>query len=267
MRGAILAMLLALIGMHGYAGNFELRIPTFGTYAYHHDLIRKSLEAMGHQVTIISLSEDYPQKRLVSMLDDDSMDLTLFWLVQTKERDSNYIPVNVGVTDGLIGQRILFIPKGKQAIYDGVKSLDDFRKLGVVGCFGKDWFDVAIWKANGLKVFEKDARWDPDLYIMLAQGGRDLDYFSRGAHEMIIEGPQHPELDIEKRLVLVYDRDLKYYLTRSNAKLKPVLEEALQKAKQSGLMAKLLRRHFSDVFDKDKINLGGRKVLRLAVPD
>ena len=132
MKGVILTTLLVFFGMPVHADKIELKLPTIGTYAYHHDLLKQALEAMGHQVTITSLAEDYPQKRLVAMLDSDSPKLTLYWLIQTKERDETYVSVDVGVTDGLIGRRILFIPKGRQAIYDGVNTL----VMSLMCCFG-----------------------------------------------------------------------------------------------------------------------------------
>ena len=266
MRHLLLAVLLVLAGTRVLADTIELKLPTSSTYPYHHDLRKQALEAAGHEVILTRLSEDHSQKRLVAMLDMDSPEITLLWLVQTKERDQAYVPVNVGVTDGLIGHRILFIPKGTQPRYDGVRSLADFRKLGLTGGFGKGWFDVEVWNANGLKVFEKDGSWDPELYLMTAQGDRGVDYLSRGANEIITESPRHPELDIEKHLVLVYDRDFHYYLTKSNARLQPVIESALKKAKESGLLTRLLRKHFSDVYDKNRINLEGRRFLRLVTP-
>ncbi|HOV15525.1 MAG TPA: hypothetical protein PK771_14655 [Spirochaetota bacterium] len=234
-----------------------------GTHRYYHDLITSALESNGYKVKL-DVERSLPQTRIVEYL--DSGKLTLHWLVQNSERDSKYIPIEVGITNGLIGNRILFIPKGAQAIYDKVKTLDDFKKLDKIGGFGKNWFDIKVWEANNLKVFVKDGEWR-DIYKMIEAGNRGVDYFSRGAHEIVIEQSQYPYLDVEKKLVLIYKRDFRFYLNKESSSLKPVLLESLQKAAKNGLINKLIRKYFSDVFDKDKINLDSRIKINLVTPE
>lgn len=266
MRKTIMFILgFVLLASVAFAENINLTLASFGGYEYFHALLKESLEAQGHKVTITKLSPDYEQKRVLDMLGKDDT-ISLHWIVQTPERDSTYVPVEVGITDGLIGKRILFIGKGKQSEFDGVKSIDDFKKLGKIGAFGKGWFDVKVWQINDLKVVEKDGSWDPEIYNMLAAGNRGIDYFSRGAHEIVVESPKHPELDIEKNIVLIYDRDMRYYLSKSNAQYKPIIETALKKAKENGLMDKLIRKYFSEVFDKSKVNLDGRTKIKMNMP-
>lgn len=48
------------------------------------------------------------------------------------------------MTNNLIGQRILFIPEGRQGDYDQIFSLEDFRASGKIGGMGKAWGDVYI---------------------------------------------------------------------------------------------------------------------------
>lgn len=40
-----------------------------------------------------------------------------------------------------------------------MKTLEDFRKQGKVGGFGKGWFDIVVWKSNDLKFTEEDGEW------------------------------------------------------------------------------------------------------------
>lgn len=114
-----------------------------GSHIYYHELLQTALDAIGQDFQIKTL-RSAPQKRIQAMLDQG--EITLYWLVQSKDRDQKYVLVEPGITNSLIGHRVLFIPRGRQSDYDGVQTLADFRKLGLVGAFGKDWFDVRVWK-------------------------------------------------------------------------------------------------------------------------
>lgn len=230
-----------------------------GTHAYYHELISGSMKEAGQEVKV-RVKKAMPQRRILMLLADG--ELTLHWMVQTDDRDKKYLPVRVGLTNGLIGHRVLFIPKGSQSVYDAVETLDDFRNLGKIGGFGKNWFDVKVWRHNRLRYFEQDGEWRT-LYKKLPLG-RDVDYFSRGANEIVVESYLHPDLDVEKNLVLVYDRDFRFYLKPGADKIRDMIENAVQKARESGLMDKLIRKHFKEVFEK--LNLDNRKRILLDLP-
>jgi hypothetical protein len=246
---AVAAALFAAIAVGAVAQGKErivIRIATVddAPYAFYHELLSTALKEAGYDAEVVP-SVPVPQKRALYMLDND--EISLHWMVASAERDAAYVPVNVGLTNGLIGNRILFIPQGAQAIYDKVRTLDDFRNLGKVGGFGKNWFDVNVWKANNLKYYEVDGDWTV-IYNMVAVGGRGIDYFSRGMNEIVAESKAHGNLEIEKNLVLVYDRDFKFYLGKSGAAYKDVIETALKKAKASGLIDRLIRKHWAADF-------------------
>ena len=228
---------------------------TFATFvddghAYYLELLQKSLEAAGHQVEF-DLIEDLPQKRAVQMLDDS--ELTIFWMVQSAERDEKYVPIEVGVTNNLIGHRIFLIPEGQNEVYSRVNDLDDLKALGKVGGFGKGWFDVNVWQQNDLPYKEVDGEWR-NIYSMMAKGDRGIDYFSRGFNEIVSEAEANPELEIEERLMLIYDRDFRFYLSVENAEHKEMVEDALKQAKKSGLMDQLIREYWAEDFDTLKFD-------------
>jgi len=258
----IIALATTLAPFSSHAETIILKAPSFidGTHEYYHDLLRQSLEAAGQELILEPSPKHLPQKRAVSMLEDDM--LSLLWLVQTRARDEKFTPVKVGITNNLIGHRILFIPKGGQENYDRINTLGDFRKTGLVGGFGKNWFDVKVWRENNLKYIEKDGEWR-NLYRMVG-ANRGIDYFSRGFNEIASEARLHPNLDIEKRLMLIYDRDFRFYLSPSAAKYKEILEDSLKKAKSSGLMDKLIRKHWADAFSE--LTFDGRVKIRLKAP-
>ncbi len=217
---AVLICTLCIQASHAQATEFLL--PSFidGTHVYYHDLLQQSLEASGIDIEIKSTQSlptigHVPQKRAVSMLQNDQ--LSILWRMQSRERDKHYTPVEVGITNNLIGHRILLIPRGKQPVYDKINNLEDLRNAGLVGGFGINWFDARVWKKNKLKYQEVDGEWR-HIYPMVASKNRGIDYFSRGFNEIMLEIKLRPDLEIEKRLMLIYDRDFRFYLSPSTAK-------------------------------------------------
>ncbi len=263
----ITALIFILFATVSFSETIELSVPAYsdGTHVYFHDLLKQSLEANGHKVTLKSsfkIQKTLPQKRAVYMFENDS--LSIMWLLQSKERDKKYASAEVGITDNLIGHRILLIPRGKQHLYNAVNNLDDFRKTGLAGGFDESWFDVEVWNANNLKIYELDGA-KRLIYRMVAEKNRGVDYFSRGFNEIITDAAAHPDLDIEKRLMLIYDRDFLFYLSPSTVKYKKILEDSLGKAKSSGLMNKLIRRHWAKAFTQ--LNFDKRVKIYLKTPE
>ena len=82
------------------------------------------------------------------------------------------------------------------------------------------------------------------------------------------ESKQYPDLDIEKKLVLIYDRDFRYYLSKTGknagVKYKAILDQALKKAKESGLIDKKVREYWADDFNA--LNYDSRLKLHLKTP-
>lgn len=251
-----------MFSLQAMAENIHLTIAALpdGKHEYFQALLQKSLDAAGHEVTF-TLKEGMSQPRIVRMLDTGQ--ISLRWLLQNKKRDQKYTPVEVGITNGLIGRRVLFIPKNKQNLYEGVQTLKDFRKLGLIGAFGKNWFDVNVWQANKLEYIEIEGEWRV-IYKMLSKGNRGVDYFSRGVNEILEEAKFHPYLDIEKKLLLIYDRDYRFYLSKSAKQYKKTLEAALRKAKKSGLMEKLVRQYWGK--DLKQLDVDRRVAIYLKTP-
>ncbi len=264
-RRSFIALMLILSATSSNAKIVEMSVPSFvdGIHKYYHELLIESIKENGY-LPVVAISpgaKNIPQKRAIKMLEHDM--LSTLWLVQSKARDEKYTPVEIGITNNLIGHRIMFIPKGTQVLFDNINTLEDFRKSGLTGGFGKNWFDVKVWNANNLKSYEMDGDWRR-LYLMVAHRNRGIDYFSRGFNEIMIEAQTQPALDIEQRLMLIYDRDFRFYLSPSAAKYKQILEESLTKAKKSGLMDKLIRKHWSKSFSQ--LNFDKRIKIRLKTP-
>jgi hypothetical protein len=234
---------------------------TEGKLNYQQDLLSQALTSQGYKVTLDVVGE-FTGTKLEAMLAAGEINVSV--MGETPARSASLLPVKIGMTNNLVGKRILFIPKGAQKDYDGVKTLADFQKLGKVAGMGKGWADVGIWGANKLKVNGLDGDWKV-LYKMVAAGSRGVDYLPRGANEMIIEGPEHPELDMEKHLVLVYQKDQILYVSPKEPQLVPIVEKALKAAASSGLIKKLVKQYYSAAFDPP-IDVDTRTVIDLTLP-
>ena len=233
-----------------------------GRQNYYHELLREALQQIGYELELEEIP-NVPQKRIEVMLDqEDSM--LFYWFLQTKDRDERWTSIELGLTNGLIGHRILFIPKGRQSVYDHVNTLDDFKSLNFVGAFGETWYDAKVWEYNDLHYHGMKGDWQR-IYNMLALGNRGIDYFSRGFNEILGEAPLHPDLDIEQRLMLIYDRDFHFYMSKAAGEAyKEIIENALLQAKETGLMDTLMRKHWAENFER--LNFDGRVKIKLETP-
>lgn len=217
------------------------------SHNYYLELLDKSLEAIGYSLEL-ELLADVSRRRREFMLDQDDT-VCLHRFLQTEERDRRWYSIDIGLTDSLVGKRILFIKRGNQHLFDQVQTLDDFRSLNFVGGFGEGWFDIDIWEHNDLLYYIKKGEWN-HLYYMLDGGNRGIDYLSRGFTEILYEAELYSFLDIEERLILIYDRDFHFYLSDKAGELYgEIIKEALFKAEESGLMDQLIRKYWNDSFD------------------
>ncbi len=258
----LIFILFAVPAVYGETVNLKIGAVRAGGQQYFVELLKQAVTAQGHDLNM-EVFNKLPQKRILYMLKHGA--LSTAWFLRKKEKDDKFAFVNVGITNGLIGHRILFIGKGRQQEYDTVKTLEDFRNLGKVGAFGRSWYDVDVWKHNNLTYIERDGAWRNKIYRQIGAGNRGVDYFSRGFFEIAGEYKEHGKhVDIEQRLVLIYDRDFVYYLSKPAEKYKALLEKALINARETGLMDKLMKQNLSESFDT--IDLSKRIKIHLKNP-
>ena len=232
----------------------------YDDHKYYVELIERSLEAIGHRADI-QLKHNIPHLRAIYML--SSGELSARWLLKSKARDKRLVPVEIGLTNGLIGHRVLMIPQGQQHVYNNVHTLDHFRALNKVGGLGRQWFDVQIWKSNNLKYKVVESDWK-NIFKMVAAGNRNIDYFPRGIIEVSRDQKENPYLQIEQRLLVIYHLDFYLYLAKSLQHYKPTLQLALREAKKHGLMQELIEQYWGE--DLARLNKSGRRQIHLVVP-
>lgn len=228
-----------------------------GGHLYYHELLTQALADIDITLNINIPVKHIPQKRVTKMVRNNQ--LSLMWLIQTERRNARFATIEVPLTMGLIGKRVLLIPKGAQDAYEHIYDLKDLQRSGLIAGLGINWFDVEVWHQNQLDVYLQDGEWR-NLYRQLSING-DVNYFPRGVNEVVGEAKFNPTLDIEKYLLIEYHRDFQFYLSKESAVHKPLIEKALKKAQQSGLMEKLIAKHWSDDFEA--LNLKERRIIEL----
>ncbi len=259
---AILLIALFITPTQACAEPLTIRIPeyTSGDHEYFHEILSSALSQAGHTAAIETIV-DIPDLREREML--KAGDIDVLWLIRSKERDEQYLPIPVNLTNGLVGQRILLVSQAKKNNFKDINTLEDFRELGKIGGLGKDWFDVRVWAANDLP-YREIVKWRL-LYDMVADGTRNIDYFSRGFNEVVENAHDHPNLAIEPHLMLVYDRDFRFYVSPKAPHLVPILEDALLKLRDSGEMDKIIKKRWAKSYDIIKPDQ--RTILKLKNPE
>lgn len=262
-RSAWVSVAALWLSVGASAATIEISIPgaPFVQYKFFHELLKESLEAQGHQVKLKSI-EGLAQDKVYSML--ETGDIKIFWGLKTRERDQKFLRVSNRLTNGLYGERVAFVRKGHETLFQNVKNVDDLRKTGKIAGLGQIWFDVNVWRGNDLLVYEQPGDWH-QLFRMLASGKGGVDYFPRSVIEIVDEAAAHPDLSIEPSMLMVYDHDAFFYMSKNAEQLKHLVEEALVKSDSSGLKARLLKKHFGQI--RSQLNFEKRTKILLKTPN
>ena len=263
-RVKIWVCLLWLLPALGYGGEIiRLNFPDPGAHhGFYRNLLESALIQAGHRVEINS--PKIPHRRAIALLKNDEIDI--YNLIQSADRDRLFVPIRVGLTGGLIGHRVLFIPKGDAHLYASIHSLEEFRALNKVVGMGANWFDSKVWVLNGLEVFKFTG--DSNLLFGMVGSRRPgIDYYSTGFNEAAEELIQFADagVELEENLMLIYDRDYRFYMSKeSGRKYGAIIESALKKAKASGLVKRMVKDFWHK--DMDKLDFYGRTRIHLKTP-
>lgn len=223
------------------------------------ELLEQSFNAIGEPLELDIVELPHLRSRYYIQTGD----IDLIWVLQSERRDQLYIPIPIGLTNGLIGKRLLLIRPQDQSMFDQVDQLSDLKRLTLVAGLGEGWYDVDVWQANDLPFNEHIGQWR-SIYPMLSRR-RVFDYFPRGMNEIIGDAERYPDLAIEKNLLLQYDRDFIFYLSPYAVHLESVLTRAITQAQDSGLIDALVQKYWGEDFAA--VNFSDRKVLKMQVPD
>lgn len=168
------------------------------------------------------------EERMVSLLIDKQLDVV--WYATTNDLEERMLPIRICIYRGLLGQRVLMIKKGTQYKFDGIKTLEDLKKVSLGQ--GRFWADTNVLTANGLNVV-KVLKYEGIFYML---DGDRFDAFPRGVHEPWAEMKRYPKLalDVEKNLLLSYVNPFYFFVNKSNPQLAADIERGLRIALEDG---------------------------------
>lgn len=232
------------------------------------DMDRYSLKmlelALSHLDTPYKVQPDTGEQRTQGRYVDDviSGKVDLMWAATDRDIENKLQPVRIPLLKGLLGHRIFLIHKNDQAKFDRVKTFADLQNLKLGQ--GTTWADTKILEVNKLTVVKTNKY--PSLLYML--DGNRFDAFPRGVQEPWTEVNSIPglELEVEKRIMLVYKMPFYFFVSKNNQKLAKDLELGLNRAIADGSFDKAF---FSDPAIRtavEKADLKNRLVFQLENP-
>jgi hypothetical protein len=200
------------------------------------DMDRYSLKmldlALSHIDTPYKVQQDTGEQRTQGRYVDDviSGKVDVMWAATDQDIENKLQPVRIPLLKGLLGHRIFLIHKDDQVKFDQVKTFADLQRLRLGQ--GTTWADTKILEANKLTVVKTNKY--PSLLHML-DGGR-FDAFPRGVQEPWSEVNSVPglELEVEKKIMLVYKMPFYFFVSKNNQKLAKDLELGLNRAIADG---------------------------------
>ncbi|MFC3052786.1 hypothetical protein [Kordiimonas pumila] len=234
-RLLVIRVFLLLLCFPGslFAEEFILRL---GDDEYFPTLLEAALkEADGdHTLTTYRFPEQIPQQRAFRSLKKENGIINVLYTGHSIEREQSYAQVDIPLTRGLLGYRMMVLKDENLHLLKNISSLDDIIQNIDVGS-GTYWPDTKILKAAGFKVFTGD---HPYLWPMLMYGR--FTAFPRGLSEVSVEldmlkdDPLAERLVIEKNILLYYKFDHFFYLAKDDTVRAAIIEQGLKRLYENG---------------------------------
>jgi len=251
---------LLMLSLQSHAKPLRMVSGDGGIPTYAKGLLKLALSKIPEKYEWEDSTPTNTEARIIEMISENQLDIC--WYASTNEFEDRMLPIRIPMYRGLLGYRVLMIKKGTQSKFDGIRTIEDLRRVSLAS--GRFWADTDVLLANGLNVV-KVLKYD-GMFFML-DGGR-FDAFPRGAHEPWGEIKRYPnlELEVEKNLLLIYPNPFYFFVNKSNTELARNIEKGLRIAIEDGSFEKYF---LSDPTVQDvitKANLKNRTVIRLQNP-
>ena len=190
----------------------------------------------------------------------DQKDINLTWALTSREWERTLAPVRISLDKGILGWRLFLINKRDEQTYANVHTLKELSQFAAGQ--QRDWTDVAILRANGLKVVETAIY--ESMFTMLTI--YRFQYFPRGIGEIWAEAQRSADLglEIEPTLALHYPVQTYFFVSKKNPILQRAIEQGLRAAIKDGSFDKLFDQYNGEAIRK--AHLDTRRVFELKVP-
>lgn len=261
-KASVLGLLFSLLilPLESYAKPLRMVAGDGSIPTYAKGLLKLALSKLPEKYEWDDSTPTNTEARIIQMVVENQLDVC--WYATTNDFEDRMLPIRIPMYRGLLGYRILMIKKGTQSKFDGIRTIDDLKRVSLGS--GRFWADTDVLLANNLNVV-KVLKYD-GMFFML--DGSRFDAFPRGAHEPWAEMKSHPSLDleVEKNLLLVYPNPFYFFVNKSNTELARNIEKGLRIAIEDGSFEQYF---LNDPTVKDVIanaNLKNRTVIKLQNP-
>lgn len=153
--------------------------------------------------------------------------------------------VNVPLSKGYIGYRLIMVNKADKNMFSNVRNVDQLNKFRLGQEY--DWPDTQILESNGVRVV-KSQTYD-SLFSMLAHHA--IDGFPRGIYEIDYEVNAHPKLNltVANGIYLKYPTDMFFYVKKDNLALATRIKEGLLAGIKDGSFDRLFKENVQPSID------------------
>lgn len=243
MKAPLLATLITLFCSYANATTLNLsHSQSHKRYEFGLKILKSALNSINVKVNLKKL-ENVNEGRTNLLL--ESGDVDFIFLSTNREREKKFHPIKIPVYNGLLGCRLLLVPKKSKDRFKNVKSVADLAPF--IAGHGRHWGDRHIYKANNLKVMTS-VRY-PLIFQQLIAGR--IDYFHRGVSEIWSELEDYSDtLAIANGPALFYKHPVYFFVAKDKHKLAALIEKGLSSIKKSGEFDRVFLEYHGDFIKK-----------------
>ena len=261
----LLACLSAGAALGGTPAPVEIVYPSSADSAdtranYYVKLLELAMNKTGTPYTLRPFVFETSGSRVRQRIQDEQ-DINLTWALTSKEWEHDLAAVRIPLDKGILGWRLFLINKRDEEAFASVHTLQQLARYAAGQ--QRDWTDVTILRANGLKVV--DTAIYESMFKMLSADR--FQYFPRGVGEIWDEEERNAALglEVEPTLALHYPVQTFFFVGRKNQRLHDLIERGLRVALRDGSFEKLFEQYNGEALRKAKLE--SRRVFELKVPD
>jgi hypothetical protein len=236
-------------------------------YDYHWRVLRAALDATREKYGAYTLEPSVAMSEKLQVVEMQRPRGALNTLVldATMALEQALQPIKIPIDKGLLGYRVFLIQAEDQPRFTAVQSLQALRQFSFGQ--GRDWSDVAVYKAAGLPVVTGSSY--EGLFRMLML--RRFDAFGRGVTEVSGElahwRKKYPQMAIENELLLYYPLPVYFWFPRTaeGQRRAQRVEEGMLALIADGTLDRLFAEEYGSTIES--LGLRERRMLRIANPN
>ena len=232
---SILALAFLTAGGHLNADEFVVS-HRHSDYDYFIKLLDAALKAADgeHTLKIHSPSQFVPQNRALRSLSDQTTPGNIQFTGHSVEREQTFAQVDVPLTKGLFGYRVLLVREEDQEKLRSIRTLEELKRTVHMGS-ATSWPDTLILEHAGFQVIKGTYN---NLWRMLLR--KRFDAFPRSIYEARPELERHSDMSdsvfpvIDTSLLLHYKFDLFFYVAKNDTRRASIVRQGLERLIESG---------------------------------